>query len=702
MPQKKENLRKTRRIATPVALTAIALALAACGGGSTETPSAATPDAGLNSLPRAVTLSGVAASGAPMAGATIKVFDATGATVCDTTAGTDGSYRCELGASPKAPFVMQAEIGDIKLMSAFGEAKSGTVNITPITHLIAATLAADGNPDTLIANLSGGSAFTPETLQTALAKVTEALKPLTDALGATIDPISGSFQADGTGYDKVLDALQVSVRPNGESSNIEVTVKTMPTSEDAAPVSISFQSNASTIPPLPQSIDLGDVGATNVQTSIADFLARATECFALPTAERVSNGQAQDSEVIAEACRSMFSDNDPSTFLSNGQRIAPNQSFAGLFRDGGTGIRFDNGVFAFFRVNGDWVVSYKITDTQGNVTPEQIVLRNENGTLRAIGNQYQYNAAVRPIVQLRDHLNQPEASSLSTGYNISIANRVDGQGNPVFDRVLVTTPRGNTLVYRPTSGLSYLVIDRGGVSGPPTLSGTPLVRLAGKLVNPGLSMHPADVDTSLFYADRNVFTEEAIRAIPDQSVWKLAFFHAGNTGATPDVVQTYRTTTRAMTLAEASQVKWVTLTADSRAAIQQESSATGNLMFSDPPDSQQPQYAYLEGDGGTGLWTVPSGALAPTGATLYGRAPSVNNTIGARYNDSVSFPASARRATIRCSAQSVGDQHCAPDPLRDQYATGSMFNLIELYARDARQTDVSAMFALYRLTIQPQ
>ncbi len=72
------------------------------------------------------------------------------------------------------------------------------------------------------------------------------------------------------------------------------------------------------------------------------------------------------------------------------------------------------------------------------------------------------------------------------------------------------------------------------------------------------------------------------------------------------------------------------------------------------------------------------------------------------YNDAINVSPSAHSAVIRCSAQSVGDLHCAAAPLRDQYATGATFNAIELWGRDALQTECSSLTALYKVTVPVQ
>jgi len=88
---------------------------------------------------------------------------------------------------------------------------------------------------------------------------------------------------------------------------------------------------------------------------------------------------------------------------------------------------------------------------------------------------------------------------------------------------------------------------------------------------------------------------------------------------------------------------------------------------------------------------VPSGAVAPTSVSVFGRAPN-----GVPFNDTVSVSSVARTAQIRCSAQTVADTHCDAG-LRDQYAVGSWVNAIELWTRNGRQVEFSTIVGLYTL-----
>ncbi len=73
-----------------------------------------------------------------------------------------------------------------------------------------------------------------------------------------------------------------------------------------------------------------------------------------------------------------------------------------------------------------------------------------------------------------------------------------------------------------------------------------------------------------------------------------------------------------------------------------------------------------------------------------------------RYNDAIDVAPSARSAEIQCSAQLQGDLHCAAVPFRNQYTTGGTFNAIELWGREAWQTERSSLTALYKATVPVQ
>ena len=686
--------------------TQLALALAAaglvalggCGGGGggdavpspSPTSSSAAPDpAPAPDAPSAVGLSGTVATGAPLAGAALKVVDATGATVCETVVAADGGYACDLGTAPKAPFVIVAERDGDRLVSVAAAAAGGTANVTPITHLVAARLASNGDPLSLVEDVrTSPGAVTPAAVDAAVGAVMTALRPLADAVGANGDPIRTRFAVDGTGHDRLLDTIQVSVRPTGTESNVEITVRTRPRSEDAPPVSLSFTTRDAAIPALSAStVNPATIGGDNIAALIVDLLSRTEACYALPRAQRVTDGSNPGSAVAAPQCRGLFVGDDSTTFLSNGMRVGPQGAFKGMFGPGG-GVRFDRGTFEFRRADGDYVISYRWTAPDGSTDNDSIVARREGSVLKFYGNQYAYDARVRPIAQHRDLVRSPQWSSIATGYNMWIANVVDGGGQPIFDRAVVTTPRGTQLTFRPTPGLSQLALARPDGS----LSGSGVLWLNGRFLDPASPGHPRERESSMLFANPADWSDDAIRAIPDQSVWRVEFVHADP--SVPNVVQTYRTISRAQTLAETARTSFAGITAAARAGLIEAAGDRAGILFEAAGSLAEPNQADL-GSPADPFWSVPAGAVAPTWIGVFGRAPSVGATLGARFTDGVTVPSARRHALVRCSSQSLADTHCDPT-YQDQYAQGSMVFALELWGRNARQVELSKLVGVYR------
>jgi hypothetical protein len=209
---------KTPWLALAVSLS---IALSGCGGGSSGGSSG-----GSGSAPTAVTLEGVAATGAAFTGALITVYDKSGTAVgTATTDAATGGYTITLPASAQAPFVLEAVRDDQTLVSMLADPGSSVVNITSITTLIASRMSATGDPLNLkTAFKNDPTTITSAKLASRIVEIISVLKPLLDALGDFTDPVRGKFVADGTGFDRVLDALNISIRPTGAFANIEITV----------------------------------------------------------------------------------------------------------------------------------------------------------------------------------------------------------------------------------------------------------------------------------------------------------------------------------------------------------------------------------------------------------------------------------------------------------------------------------------------
>jgi hypothetical protein len=120
-----------RRLITSLAL----LTLAACGGGGGGSSSN--------------TLSGTAATGAPLSGASIEVDNSLGIKVATATADSSGKYTSSalLG---EGPYVIKATSGTTELYSVQSSADGSVVNVTPLSNLVATLLSPTGNAGNLV------------------------------------------------------------------------------------------------------------------------------------------------------------------------------------------------------------------------------------------------------------------------------------------------------------------------------------------------------------------------------------------------------------------------------------------------------------------------------------------------------------------------------------------------------------------------
>jgi hypothetical protein len=658
------------------------LLLSACGSGNNTSTTAAT-----------VELSGIAATGAPMSGATIVVTDKTGAEVqnCPSAcvASDSGSFLIPLKAGAQAPFVLRATPvgGGEPQVSVVPEATSTNVNITPITTMIAGRLAPDGDP----ANLSA-SAFDGEKLKAAAKEIVDLLKPLLDAMGTTTDPLTGKFAADGTGLDRVLDSLNVQIQRNASGqATIEIEVKV--NGDDAVPPKITIAPNTTPTSTVNSTnVTSTNVVAAGVSVQLANFVSRMSTCWNTPHSSRVDN-TTNPTTVTATVCKGLFVGDEPGNYKSNGKLVGPNGSFSGMYKNRGTvTVTFDRPVYEFTRNNGDVVMSYHWSNSLGDEDHDRLVVRIVNGVAKAIGNQYDYDADVKPIVQKRTY-NESTSGAMNhfaTGYTLYIRNHTDVNGSATFSKVVVTSPRGNTMTLFPSSGSERMVFkDRNGI-----LTNTPVMRLQWKYdsTNSNLSTNGtdlADVETTLVFARTSTgtatpWTDEQIKAIPNIGRWQFVF-HDRVSGL-PVATQTHSTISRAQTVEEARGVVWPELTAATITDINSGISSTlGGIQISN-------EVVDLTNTDGSAVWQVGTGAWAPTSASAFTRLS------GKGYTDSSSFRSTTRSTTISCSRASGGDTHCDTGVQvggSGTFATGVVVNGLELWGRSARFVDRSRFYAFY-------
>lgn len=194
---------------------AVALVLAACGGGgSSDTPVAAC------SMCSAGKLGGTAAAGAALAGAELRVIGADGRSV-RAVADASGIYSADV-STLTAPYVVQAlaNVGGqaVLLHSLATAADVGrqAVNVTPLTEVITADVLGADPQAAVAAGTVPFRAITDSALADAETALERRLAPVLGAAGlGSVDLRSTEFKADHSGLDGVLDALKVSQANGG-------------------------------------------------------------------------------------------------------------------------------------------------------------------------------------------------------------------------------------------------------------------------------------------------------------------------------------------------------------------------------------------------------------------------------------------------------------------------------------------------------
>ena len=705
---------KLTRLALGIASAGL-LGLYGCGGGSSSSSNGGstvtTP-----TVPAPTILSGVAATGAAFTDATVTVTDSTGATVgTSTTIGADGTYSITLTVGAVAPFVLTATRSGadgaseslVSVVSSVTGA-SATANITPITNLIAARLSPTGDPSKLGAELAAKTAnLSASTVSGKLDEVQAILAPILAATETSgTNPLTGSFAANGAGYDRLLDSIKVSIVPaSATTSNIEVGIKQQQV-EGVAPVTIQFTSatTAATVPTIP-TIDKTKLVEAGTADLIKSFLAQLTSCYAVPLSTRVnspvSNGLATGTavNVVDPACKTAFFGDNPANFKSNGNVVGRdvngNGAFASLFKDGATGLMFSQGSYEFTRANGDIVAGYKSKDIAGNETFDTFVLsKDTDGKLKLIGNQYVYGGGVSAYQQIRTFVNDAPSTYYSTGFNLSM---------PLMTGVAyvkITTPKDTTVTMIPGSdGMVFpkLNADRVAVKSDGTVattigtmvpSGTSFIRIRSEYADTtSTALHPAARESGLAFTPTDA-TDAEISSYGNQSLWVFKYYDSSNTLL---ATQNYKTRARSNTIAEMRTRAWAKLDAGSLQYL------TDNFIASTATLPSNNSYTKLPTSGlAAPTWEVPSGALPPTEVRLFGKAPPNSNGTGTKvaFNDGQSVGSTKRTVTVSC-ANGSGEYHCVTG--NTGYTANAIMTGLHLWARDPSGREYANFYAAYKL-----
>lgn len=200
----RELLKRGDAAITTLSLLMIAALIAGCGGGGSGS------GAGLSSQ----TVSGVAATGAPLVGQ-VTLRDSSSAPKDKVTViANDGSFSIDV-SDMQAPFLLKASgtaDGIDRTLFSFAD-KPGTANINPLSSVALANAAGVDDPATVF---DKADAATLDKVNSAMANSVAALQtklqPLLSAFSASgVNPVTGAYTADHSGLDGVFDNVKVTL-----------------------------------------------------------------------------------------------------------------------------------------------------------------------------------------------------------------------------------------------------------------------------------------------------------------------------------------------------------------------------------------------------------------------------------------------------------------------------------------------------------
>lgn len=434
-----------------VLLPVAAAALVACGGGgggSVAADNKTTP-----------TLSGIAAVGAPVSGADVTVFDATGAVVGTGTTQDGGTFSIQLSSVGTAPYTIKLIKDEIVLHAIHPDASSGTANITPLSDALVALLSPNGSASGLVA---GGAAPDKAVIDAKKDVITTALQPVVAAVGASGDIFTTPFEANGKGFDKVLDAVSVTsvADAQSQSANVQLAVKVAIDPENPAEQipTLNINSKTTTSEATAEnakiaSVKLDDLPPDNASALYQDLIKNLNNCYKDAPEVRTDGV----SVVLSDACKKIFLNQDPTQYLNYGQRLGKNAQFAGMFTYTGSvefkpvaknylaqdlnGTKRGDGV-------GRAIVGMSWINEHGN--RENIMLHvtkykiNDQELLGLSGDRNEYPVAIVSHNQKREFPLKSDRSLdyVQSSYLFSVRDLFK-DGKSVVNYVTITTPKGD-------------------------------------------------------------------------------------------------------------------------------------------------------------------------------------------------------------------------------------------------------------------
>jgi len=546
-----------RQLITSLAL----LTLAACGGGG-----------GSSGGTSVNTLSGTVATGAPMVGATVEVYSA-GIKVGTATTDSTGKYTTT-ALLAAGPYVIKAVGGDTALFSVQVSADGASVNVTPLTNLVATLLSPTGDASKLATEVASDKGIADiSKISDKKALVKNIVMPVADAikLGSDFDVINTKMDADGTGLDRVLDNVKISIANDVSASSISVMYKVA--NMDVEPQIITF-SNSDAGSNVIASVNgvkysSGDVYDNTLTPKFIAWVKRGNECNMLPVADRWS-GNVGSKVLKSSVCKKLFFNDDPNGIVVNGGLTAE-QLFLGTYSNTKyTEDTMSEPEYVYSTAEGEVLVKVKAKyfNDDGssyfrnyffNLTPD----KNNNNELRFKGNNSKYETTVNSVSYITYFPYSKGYDNTYSGYEFDIPTAgtrsqvglpsipyKDANGNLINVKSAVVTAPNGMVTYLKNTGLAQLVTCRSATDTNCSDSSRRIVR--STFFNPasGDPEVPTDANTVLKrtrpaqyinagYLDYDTnfgqMSDEAIRKLPMMGTFKFELTMSDNSTVTQRV-----------------------------------------------------------------------------------------------------------------------------------------------------------------------
>jgi len=581
----KVKYQSKQALSLQIGLSTLACAcLLACGGGSSSTDAQ---------------ISGTAAYGSPMAGASIVLTDATGQTV-SSTSGADGNYTVKVTGFT-APFLVKASVGSgdgvkeyLALVAAAPKVgETGTANVTPLTHALVTMASSDGTSPNEFSDPAKLKALDSTKLTAALGNLQTALKDvLADAgLPGNFDPLTTTIKADrSSAADVLLDTIKVTVSDLGVGlTNARVAVANDATTSNSATVTIKGTPSAP-----PAALPKPTVSAADIK-GLDGFQTEVNACLALTPAARVSQAS-NGAYTLLGACANLTG--FASTYKGYGYTLSQlwGPRLLNVIPEKSS---LETPEFLQFLDDGNKALVRLATKSKsGGLVYFETAAKGADGKWTIVGNQRDFDASIGTALYRQTDLSTYGSTIAATAINSPDKGKNIGKFNAYSSRLnLSFNPQGPNAadVYAvrvkgpglPTSGVvlarssgcgtnDYLAFYSNNGTLPTAVLATPTSSTGNQWILDAKNMGTDYTGTDFYNQYRGLATNGSpststanntaatpvdMQTIPEFAVYTWEVFKTAS-GTTPAATFTSRIVARPLAPSEGSKQPWANLSAD--------------------------------------------------------------------------------------------------------------------------------------------